>query len=185
MDNICRSLSEIFNIITPIMVIIGTFGTYVSLGNDLTPAKALSTLGYFNLMTVPLEMFSYTLFQLANVIVSLRRLQSFSDWQEVDASYNQASSDYPVGKLEIANGDFCWCTTEVMRDLECFKQLGDESKIDKTNDANKENKAIVNVNVNKNIDQNQNQNMRNVDDDLEKISDTSNSLDLNEALLQS
>ena len=80
-DNICRSALEVFTILAPILIIIGTFATYtLIMGKELTPSKALSTLGYFNLIAIPLRMFGFTLFSLANVIVSVKRLQLFSNW---------------------------------------------------------------------------------------------------------
>ena len=51
-SNIYRSFMELFIVLTPFIISISVFGTYIALGNVLTPAKAYTVLSLFNLLQV-------------------------------------------------------------------------------------------------------------------------------------
>lgn len=49
---IYKTVIDFFIFLTPFLVSIAVFGTYVTLGNTLTPAKAYTVLSLFNIMQV-------------------------------------------------------------------------------------------------------------------------------------
>jgi ATP-binding cassette subfamily C (CFTR/MRP) protein 4 len=54
-----RSFLEISIVLTPFIISISVFGTYIALGNVLTPSKAYTVLSLFNLLQVNLLLYIY------------------------------------------------------------------------------------------------------------------------------
>ncbi|KAK9802963.1 hypothetical protein WJX72_012534 [[Myrmecia] bisecta] len=61
----------------PVIVSVATFAAYVLLGNQLTAAKAFTSLSLFTVLRMPLFQLPQLITQLVNARVALQRLQSF------------------------------------------------------------------------------------------------------------
>lgn len=60
---------------TPVLVAILTFGTYVLMGGELTPAKVFTCMALFNMLISPLNAFPWVLGGLVEAWVSLKRVR--------------------------------------------------------------------------------------------------------------
>src|SRR3989338_9763745 len=61
--------------VTPMMITIATFATYVSLGGELTPDKVFPALALFKMLQFPLSQMPIIIGFTLEALVSLRRLQ--------------------------------------------------------------------------------------------------------------
>eukprot|EP01015_Nassula_variabilis_P011398 TRINITY_DN1924_c0_g1_i10.p1 TRINITY_DN1924_c0_g1~~TRINITY_DN1924_c0_g1_i10.p1 ORF type:complete len:224 (+),score=64.41 TRINITY_DN1924_c0_g1_i10:2-673(+) len=109
---IYRSVMDLFIVLTPFSISVAVFGTYIALGNELTPAKAYTVLSLFNLMQIPLRVMIMTFVNLITAKVSLNRINHFMEAEEMEES--QADKDFSqtleVGEVQIKNGQFSWET---------------------------------------------------------------------------
>jgi ABC-type multidrug transport system fused ATPase/permease subunit len=81
---IVQSFAGILSVSIPLMVAIFTFMTYVSLGNELTVATALTSLALFEVLRFPLFMLPQVINNLIEARVSVDRIQSFLLQPEVN-----------------------------------------------------------------------------------------------------
>jgi len=105
---IWRAIQSFCTSMVPLCISVATFAVYVATGHELTPTKAFTTLSLFNLIQMPIMMLSFSLMFYANIVVSLRRIQHFSEWEnheQVPEAQNLA-----VGEIAINNGTFAWDT---------------------------------------------------------------------------
>eukprot|EP00605_Chrysophyceae_sp_TOSAG23-4_P001356 GSChrysophyteH1.ASY1.ANO1.1476.1 assembled CDS len=72
-----QSFSGFFFTVTPLFVSVATFAVYVSLGNDLDVATALTSLALFDLLRFPLYMLPNVINNLVEAKVSVERVESF------------------------------------------------------------------------------------------------------------
>ena len=56
-----RSVLDLLTQFIPTLIVITVFGLYVAMGNELTPEKAFSVLGYFNLIQLPIRMLGFSI----------------------------------------------------------------------------------------------------------------------------
>jgi len=54
-----RNALDVVSYTIPTLISIAVFGVYVGSGNTLTPEKAFSTLGYFNLLSLPIRLLGF------------------------------------------------------------------------------------------------------------------------------
>uniref|UniRef100_S4RIY2 ABC-type xenobiotic transporter n=1 Tax=Petromyzon marinus TaxID=7757 RepID=S4RIY2_PETMA len=71
--------------VTPVLISILTFVTYVSLGNALTATKVFTAVALINMLITPLNAFPWVLNGLIEARISLRRLETFLSLPEFNA----------------------------------------------------------------------------------------------------
>jgi ATP-binding cassette subfamily C (CFTR/MRP) protein 1 len=103
---IWRAIQNFFASLVPLSISVSVFGVYVATGHELTPTKAFTTLALFNLVQMPVVMLSFSLLFYANTVVSLKRIQHFSDWENHEPIPEDKSLE--VGTVAIKNGNFAW-----------------------------------------------------------------------------
>lgn len=94
-----------------------------STGHELDASKAFTALALFNLLRFPLLMLPFTVNNLVEATVSLRRMQQFLSAEEIDKNAvkrepSQPESEQPNGgsgheancAILIKNGEFSWGT---------------------------------------------------------------------------
>ncbi|KAH6558767.1 hypothetical protein KP509_1Z046600 [Ceratopteris richardii] len=91
----------------PVLVTVIAFGMYTLTGGDLTPAKAFTSLSLFAVLRFPLFMLPSLITQIANVKVSLQRLQAFLLAEERVLELNPPPSEFHPA-IHIQNGNFVW-----------------------------------------------------------------------------
>jgi len=110
---IWRAIQNFFASLVPLFISVSVFGVYVATGHDLTPTKAFTTLALFNLIQMPVAMLSFSLLFYANTVVSLKRIQHFSDWENHEPIPEDKSLE--VGTVAIKNGTFAWDNEETSK----------------------------------------------------------------------
>ncbi|CAM9489154.1 unnamed protein product [Lampetra fluviatilis] len=93
--------------VTPVLISILTFVTYVSLGNALTATKVFTAVALINMLITPLNAFPWVLNGLIEARISLRRLETFLSLPEFSAEtyYCNSKSFYEEaqsGEWEVA-----------------------------------------------------------------------------------
>lgn len=97
---------------------VATFATYSLTGHNLTPAKAFVGISLFNILSFPLAMLPMLVMFLVEVRVSLKRILSFLQNDELDseAVTRVDSVALDVTKDEdvvvVKNGNFNWSRDE-------------------------------------------------------------------------
>ncbi len=111
----------------PVMVTIATFVLYGAMGQELTAAKAFSSLSIFNLMRFPLLGIPSTITRLIDISVSFRRLSTYLAAEEAevkplsadaplefDGYYRSLEPSPPsVPAVELVRCDFMWPAVKV------------------------------------------------------------------------
>ena len=110
---IWRAAQNFLGSLVPLCISVSVFSVYVATGHDLTPAKAFTTLSLFNLIQQPVTMLSFNLLFYANTVVSLKRIQHFSDWENHKAV--PESQTLQTGTVSIKNGNFAWDNEETLK----------------------------------------------------------------------
>ncbi|XP_011043294.1 PREDICTED: ABC transporter C family member 12-like isoform X3 [Populus euphratica] len=91
----------------PVVVTLVSFGTFTSLGGDLTPAKAFTSLSLFQVLRYPLNMLPNLLSQVVNANISLQRLEElFLAEERILAPNPPLEPGIPA--ISIENGNFSW-----------------------------------------------------------------------------
>uniref|UniRef100_A0A7N0T3Q1 ABC-type xenobiotic transporter n=1 Tax=Kalanchoe fedtschenkoi TaxID=63787 RepID=A0A7N0T3Q1_KALFE len=91
----------------PVSVTVVSFGMFTLLGGDLTPARAFTSLSLFSLLRFPLSMLPSLITQVANVNVSLQRMEKFFLSAERKLVPNPSlESGCPA--ISVKNGFFSW-----------------------------------------------------------------------------
>ncbi|XP_077869738.1 LOW QUALITY PROTEIN: ATP-binding cassette sub-family C member 10-like, partial [Saccoglossus kowalevskii] len=96
---------------TPVLISLLTFTTYAALGNTLTAAKVFTCVALFNMLVVPLNAFPWVLNGLMEAWVSMNRLQTFMDLQELNLClyYEQGPSEEDIDTyVSIKKSSFHW-----------------------------------------------------------------------------
>uniref|UniRef100_S4RIY5 ABC-type xenobiotic transporter n=1 Tax=Petromyzon marinus TaxID=7757 RepID=S4RIY5_PETMA len=83
--------------VTPVLISILTFVTYVSLGNALTATKVFTAVALINMLITPLNAFPWVLNGLIEARISLRRLETFLSLPEKQRGCISASLRVPSG----------------------------------------------------------------------------------------
>ncbi|KAL7026259.1 hypothetical protein ACKWTF_013819 [Chironomus riparius] len=92
--------------LTPFMITLATFATYVFLGNVLTPSTAFVSIVLFNILRLPITLLPMSINFIMMGIVSTRRLNKFMNSKELDPTN---VTNYPSEfALQIINGNFSW-----------------------------------------------------------------------------
>ncbi|XP_033137229.1 ABC transporter C family member 12 isoform X2 [Brassica rapa] len=92
---------------TPVVVTVVSFGVFVLLGGDLTPARAFSSLSLFSVLRSPLNMLPNLLSQAVNANVSLQRIEDLLLSEERVLAHNQPLQP-GAPAISIKNGYFSW-----------------------------------------------------------------------------
>ena len=71
---------------TPVFVTLMSFVLFVALGNDLTAARAFTSLSLFNIMRFPLNMLPASITRIIDLSVVNRRLDRFMNTPELEAT---------------------------------------------------------------------------------------------------
>ena len=77
---------------TPVFVTLMSFVLFVALGNDLTAARAFTSLSLFNIMRFPLNMLPASITRIIDLSVVNRRLDRFMNTPELEATTDESSS---------------------------------------------------------------------------------------------
>ncbi|XP_073268598.1 ABC transporter C family member 12 isoform X5 [Populus alba] len=91
----------------PVVVTLVSFGTFTSLGGDLTPAKAFTSLSLFQVLRYPLNMLPNLLSQVVNANISLQRLEELFLAEERILAPNPPL-EQGIPAISIENGNFSW-----------------------------------------------------------------------------
>ncbi|CAN6872242.1 unnamed protein product [Brassica oleracea var. botrytis] len=91
----------------PVVVTVVSFGVYVLLGGDLTPARAFTSLSLFAVLRFPLNMLPNLLSQVVNANVSLQRIEELLLSEERILAENPPLQPGPPA-ISIKNGYFSW-----------------------------------------------------------------------------
>ena len=93
--------------LSPIIVCLLTFATYLALGNTLTASKAFTSMALFDILRFPVVMFPRMIANLMEALVSVRRVQSFLMEPEVVSSVGTSAGhdEQEGGALEGDGGD--------------------------------------------------------------------------------
>lgn len=102
------ALCVFFWVVTPVLMSVLSFITYVLLGNRLTAAKVFTCLALFNLLKVPLNAFPWVINGCMEAWVSLKRTQCFLDLQNFAPASYYATSTEEDELVRISNGVFHW-----------------------------------------------------------------------------
>ncbi len=78
-NNLLNAVSSFVWMFVPVVVALVTFSVYAALGFDLTPTVAFSSVALFNVLRFPLNMLPNVLSSIADIRVSLNRIQEFLD----------------------------------------------------------------------------------------------------------
>lgn len=97
-----------FWVITPLVLAILTFTTYVLQGKSLTAAKVFTCLALFNILILPLNAFPWVLNGLMEAWISLNRLQKFMLISNFRPEVFYSSLRDEVNTIEIYDGCFSW-----------------------------------------------------------------------------
>ena len=111
----------------PLGINIAVFGLYVAMGNDLTPAKAYATLALFNIIQGPIRMISFVILGLSNTNVSLKRVQHYTEWEELE-KIDINDQSIPKGSIFIENGTFSWETETARQHWENYQENFEKKK---------------------------------------------------------
>ncbi|XP_050029460.1 ATP-binding cassette sub-family C member 10 [Dermacentor andersoni] len=102
------ALCVFFWVVTPVLMSVLSFVTYVLLGHRLTAAKVFTCLALFNLLKVPLNAFPWVINGCMEAWVSLKRTQCFLNLQDfAPAGYYTTSKDDDQ-LVRVTNGVFHW-----------------------------------------------------------------------------
>ncbi|ESQ33830.1 hypothetical protein EUTSA_v10006558mg [Eutrema salsugineum] len=91
----------------PVVVTVVSFGVFVLLGGDLTPARAFSSLSLFAVQRSPLNMLPNLLSQVVNANVSLQRIEELLLSEERVLTQNPPLQP-GASAISIKNGYFSW-----------------------------------------------------------------------------
>ncbi|KAF2534155.1 hypothetical protein F2Q70_00030476 [Brassica cretica] len=91
----------------PVVVTVVSFGVYVLLGGDLTPARAFTSLSLFAVLRFPLNMLPNLLSQVVNANVSLQRIEELLLSEERILAENPPLQP-GAPAISIKNGYFSW-----------------------------------------------------------------------------
>ncbi len=90
----------------PVVVAIVTFAVFVlGGGGDLDAERAFVSLAYFNIMRVPLNLLPMMLVSLVQSSVSIKRINSFLNAEEIRPVPQEGGGDEPIS---IRDGSFAW-----------------------------------------------------------------------------
>ncbi|KAH1017925.1 hypothetical protein HUJ05_008511 [Dendroctonus ponderosae] len=101
----------------PFMVSCLTFATYVLIDekNVLTPSKAFVSLALLNLLRMPMSMLPNVINQLVQTWVSVNRINSFLNAQDLEPYVTHHESS--VGPITVENGTFTWGEEPTLRNI--------------------------------------------------------------------
>ncbi|VVA93078.1 unnamed protein product [Arabis nemorensis] len=91
----------------PVVVTVVSFGVFVLLGGDLTPARAFTSLSLFAVLRFPLNMLPNLLSQVVNANVSLQRIEELLLSEERILAQNPPLQP-GAPAISIKNGYFSW-----------------------------------------------------------------------------
>ncbi|XP_010522096.1 PREDICTED: ABC transporter C family member 12-like isoform X2 [Tarenaya hassleriana] len=91
----------------PVVVTVVSFGIFVLLGGDLTPARAFTSLSLFAVLRFPLNMLPNLLSQVVNANVSLQRIEELLLSEERILAPNPPLQP-EASAISIKNGVFSW-----------------------------------------------------------------------------
>uniref|UniRef100_A0A1J3HY96 ABC-type xenobiotic transporter n=1 Tax=Noccaea caerulescens TaxID=107243 RepID=A0A1J3HY96_NOCCA len=91
----------------PVVVTVVSFGVFVLLGGDLTPARAFTSLSLFAVLRFPLNMLPNLLSQVVNANVSLQRMEELLLSEERILAQNPPLQ-LGAPAISIKNGYFSW-----------------------------------------------------------------------------
>jgi ABC-type multidrug transport system fused ATPase/permease subunit len=102
---IVQSLSGALSTGVPLLIAIGSFATYIALGNKLDVATALTSLALFDLIRFPLFVLPNTINSLAEALVACDRINDFL--LETEKQGLSAQLDLPYG-IKMENTTCSW-----------------------------------------------------------------------------
>ncbi|GAB5365970.1 hypothetical protein AAMO2058_001104200 [Amorphochlora amoebiformis] len=95
----------------PVLVSSISFTVYVLAGNELTAAKAFTSLALYNVLRMPLIFFPQVVAQLTVALASVDRIEDYLSRDEVEEKeLNPIIEGLPV--VQINEGTFCWGSLE-------------------------------------------------------------------------
>ncbi|NXH09840.1 MRP3 protein, partial [Bucco capensis] len=105
-----NSLSTFAWISAPFLVALTTFAVYVSVDekNILDAEKAFVSLSLFNILKFPLSMLPQVISYIAQTSVSLKRIQQFLSYDELDPNCVETKVIAPGNAISVRNATFSW-----------------------------------------------------------------------------
>lgn len=99
---------------TPFFVSCATFAVYVLIGNDLTAEKAFVSIALFNIIRFPLFILPMVISNIAQYIVSVKRISKFLKGEELDTTdiTRIEPSNECENAITIKEGSFTWTEPE-------------------------------------------------------------------------
>ncbi|CAK4398566.1 unnamed protein product [Aphanomyces euteiches] len=101
-----RVLNTVALSIAPTLSLAICLVVYISLGNNLTPSLAFTTLAYMNVARLPCTVFSTSIMFASEALASCRRVGEFMLADEIDDTKRIEAGD--AAKIEIQDGNFSW-----------------------------------------------------------------------------
>eukprot|EP00742_Colponemidia_sp_Colp-10_P011707 GILJ01013047.1.p1 GENE.GILJ01013047.1~~GILJ01013047.1.p1 ORF type:complete len:1349 (-),score=259.23 GILJ01013047.1:185-4231(-) len=107
---ITRAISMVLLVIVPSTLTVVTFVVYGALGNEITVAKAYSCLAFFVIMRFPLSLLPFSIANLAQIRVSIPRIQKFLMTGEIDSTdiVREPASETTGSGVQISHAHFTW-----------------------------------------------------------------------------
>ncbi|CAD8187873.1 unnamed protein product [Paramecium pentaurelia] len=101
------SLNVFFGWLSPQIILSLSFGLYIYLGNQLTPAKVFPIISLLLMLAANLQLFPISINALLEISLSLKRLSVFFETHEImdDCISKNTDKDYSI---QIQNGNFSW-----------------------------------------------------------------------------
>ncbi|KAG9399350.1 hypothetical protein AC1031_011740 [Aphanomyces cochlioides] len=101
-----RVLNTVALSIAPTLSLALCLVVYISLGNNLTPSLAFTTLAYMNVARFPCIVFATAILFASEALASCRRIGEFLLADEIDDTKRIEAGD--TAKIEIQDGNFSW-----------------------------------------------------------------------------
>eukprot|EP00762_Andalucia_godoyi_P001839 ANDGO_06067.mRNA.1 ABC transporter C family member 12 len=79
------ALSYYISELTPVLVAVSCFGTYVAVGNDLNAPTVFAAISVLEVLKFPISMIPWVISSLVDSMVSLRRITKYLECSELDA----------------------------------------------------------------------------------------------------
>lgn len=105
-----KAVNFAISILSPVLVALVTFETYVALGNELNAATVFTSLSLFNIMRFPLQMLPIMLAAIVDARVSLIRLSKFLNASEIEASAILTEASVKNAAVVVRDASFTWAS---------------------------------------------------------------------------
>lgn len=110
-----RGMMETMMKILPGALVLGLFPLYNGVIDPMTVAKTYSLITIFKLINGPVVMLQWSITMFSQAKASMERLAAILNLPEAREIIQKDDTSLPVGKIEIADGNFSWKDIELMK----------------------------------------------------------------------